>query len=686
MNEFKKNVIIVLFFITFAFTSTSVATYLYFANDLQTKEGIMNRRDAGIILLDRNSNPFFTFYDAKNKSFVPLSQIPIPTQLAIIAAEDEEFYNHSGFSIKGIIRSFILNLTNSRVVYGGSTITQQLVKNSLLRPTKSFLRKYQEIILAYEIERRYSKKEILEMYLNSVYFGEGAFGIEEAAQVYFNKNANDLNVAESAVLASLLPAPSSLSPFSNELKEVKKRQIGILQRMLENGYVTARQKEQAEKEPLVLNPTKGVINSIAPHFALMVRQELIDRYGEEYLARSGFKVTTTLDSRWQEYAEQSVKKHVLQLARNNAHNGAVVVIDPRTGEIRAMVGSKNWYDDVFGKYNVAESPRQPGSAFKPITYAAAIERGIITPTTILKDVPTTFPGGYRPVNYDRKFRGMITARRALANSINVASIDVLQRVGIEPTIETANDLGITTLRDPSQYGLSLVLGAAEVKLVELTAAYSVFANYGYKNKATAIQKIEDKLGNIIYSHQVIPQQSLKPETAFLISSILSDNAARAEVFGNTLTISRPAAVKTGTTEDYKDAWTVGYTPSLAIGVWVGNNDNAPMDQVAGSLGAAPIWRDLMEHFLADTPIETFNPPSNIVIVEVCRNSSAKTQEYFIRGTEPTPAATCFITKPPSPSATTSLTPTPSIPTPTISPTIIKSHVNFSNQQRKERES
>lgn len=665
-----KNHIIVSVISIFLITGIIMTgSYIYFADDLKSKEAIMNRKDSGIILLDRHENPFFAFYQAKNKTFVPVSETSKYIQLAVIAKEDREFYNHPGFSIKGIIRSVLLNYQNKRIAYGGSTITQQLVKNSLLKPTRSFLRKSQELILALEIERRYTKAEILEMYLNSAYFGAGAFGVEEAADVFFDKKAGELTLAESAVLAGSLSAPSLLSPDLQFPKEIKERQVELLNEMFELNMINRQELELAKNEKIIFAVEKDDLNSIAPHFAIMVRDELIEKFGEENIVRSGFRIKTTLDVEWQKYAEQVVQEQVTKLAVNNASNGSVVVMDPKTGEIKALVGSKDWFDDdIFGKVNVALRERQPGSAFKPIVYAAAFEKGIITPASILNDEPTSYVNPfetYRPVNYDRKFRGKVTARRALANSLNVPSIQVLSKLGLDPAVEMAKRLGITTMRDSSQYGLSLVLGAAEVRPVELTGAYAVFANNGLRNKPTAILQIENKLGNVIYSHVPEQEKILEPEVAFLISSILSDNAARNEVFGNTLTISRPAAVKTGTTEDYRDAWTLGYTPSLTIGVWVGNNYNQSMDQVAGSLGAAPIWRQLMEHYLEGTTVEQFSPPPDIITPNGCPGR----KEFFIKGTER--SVNCpSITASPSASITVSPSPTTAPTSPTITPTPI----------------
>jgi 1A family penicillin-binding protein len=681
-----RDILTAIIFLAIFLTFIPIFTYAYFAQDLNSKEAVMNRNDTGVTLLDRNGTPFFTFYQAKNKEFVPISQVPKITQEAVVAAEDKDFYQHPGFSFKSIARSLVKDLQEGKLAYGGSTLTQQLIKNSLLNSQKNFLRKYQEIILAYELERKFSKDEILEMYLNSVYFGQGSFGVEEASQTYFGKPAKNLDLAQSSLLAALLPAPSRLSPLSGDLEEAKVRQKIVLQKMVDQGYITQDQKQQAESEELKFNPPKEPLNSEGIHFALMVKDELVQKYGEEQIARSGFRVKTTLDLKWQRVTETAVASQVKNLKGNNVSNGAAIVLDPKTGEIRALVGSKDWFYPGYGQVNVALQPRQPGSSFKPIYYSAAIEKGVITPSTILQDKPTNFGRGYSPRDYDGRFRGPVTVRRALANSLNVPSVQVLSMLGIPEAISMAQRLGLTTLDNQTQYGLPLALGAGEVKLVEMTGAYSIFANQGLKNTPTTIAAIEDKQGTAIYKHQPENQPVLDPGIAFLISSILSDNNTRTEVFGPTLNISRPAAVKTGTTENYRDAWTIGYTPQLVVGAWVGNNDGAPMDNIAGSLGAAPIWRNLMETFLAGTPVENFTPPADVVQMKLCKGSlplgtkvatSSGVTEYFLQGTAPNnfcrvgPSTTPSPSPRLSPSLQPSLTPLPTIsvtPSPTSSTT------------------
>ncbi len=651
-----RDLAIAFFAIIFTLIFIPFFTYVYFANALITKDRIMNNNDTGLVLLDRKNRPFFSFYQAKTRDNVGLDKISPFAQKAVIAMEDKDFYQHGGFSVPSIFRSLIADIKGGDLAYGGSTLTQQLVKNSLLSSRKDFLRKYQEIILAEEIERHYSKDEILSMYLNSVYFGRGSFGIEQASQNYFGKHAADLSLAQSAMLAGLLPAPTQ---FSDDFNQGKMRQKLVLEKMQQQGYVSQDQISQAEKEKIVFVDNQENMNSVGIHFALMVKNQLVQKYSEETVARSGFKVHTGLDLDWQKYAETVVVNQVKNLTSNSVSNGAAIVEDPSTGEIRALVGSVDWHDNKFGKVNMAEALRQPGSSFKPIVYLKAFEDRIISPSTILHDVPTAFrniadptlaaswrvsdPNAYyKPLDYDGKFRGNVLPRRALSNSLNIPAVEVMSKVGVPSALEMAHRLGITTLDDPSRFGLSLVLGAGEVKLLEMTNVYATFANRGNFNPPTLVTRIDDKYNSTIYKYQPNPQSVVDPKDTFIITSILSDNWARQEEFGNTLTISRPAAVKTGTTENYKDAWTLGYTPTLAVGTWVGNNDGAVMDNVAGSLGAAPIWKQLMEHFLAGTPVQNFTPPEGMVKLAICPNgqklreaSSSAYIEYFVPGTEPT---------------------------------------------------
>ncbi len=626
-----------------------IFTYIYFVKDLQTKDAIMNRNDTGVTLFDRNNKPFFTFYNAKQKTFVTLSDIPLYTQHAVIAMEDKDFYFHTGFSIKAMIRSLYLNITEGAIAYGGSTITQQLVKNSLLHSKKSFLRKFQEIVLAEEIERRYTKNEILEMYLNSAYFGEGAFGIAEAAQRYFGKVTKDLTLGESALLVGLLPSPSRFSPLSGDLSKARLNQKIVLKKMLEQKYITIQEKVNAENEKMIFSPYQDM-NSLAPHFAIMVKNELLNKFGQETISRSGFKVKTTLDPKIQHYAENTIKTHVKKLQSHSVTNGAAIMITPTNGEVIALVGSMNWYDFRFGKVNVTTSYRQPGSAFKPIVYLAGFELHIITPATFLSDEPTVFDGDYKPQNFDRMFRGNVSVRTALANSLNIPSVKILDKVGILTTLDMAKRLGITNLtQHESAYGLSLVLGSEEVQLLELTSAYATIANNGIRNTPTLVLEIKDKKNNPVYTYVPKQEQVVNPEYTFLVSSILSDKTARLDAFGSALDTTINAAVKTGTSENFRDSLTIGYSPDIAVGVWVGNNYGESMDNIAGALGAAPIWKSLIEYYHKQIPYKEFPLPENIIQVSVCKHNglraflatSSAMLEYFVRGTEP--QQPCFVT-------------------------------------------
>lgn len=662
------------------------ATYLYFASDLKSKESIMNTQATGLTLLDRNGQPFYTYDQAKSISYVPISEIPQSMQHAVVASEDKNFYTNPGFSITGIARAFLVDIFAHKIVEGGSTITQELAKNAFLSDSQNFLRKYQELVLAAELNRRFSKQDILELYLDSVYFGEGAFGIQNAAETYFGIPAKNLDLAQSALLVGVLPAPSVYSPLSNSPSIALTRQKIVLNEMVEDGYITQDQATQAENETLTYNTNKPQTQSIiAPHFALYIRDQLFKQYGEEEVVRDGFRVTTTLDSDLQQYAQQTVANQVENLRYDKATNGALVALNPENGQILAMVGSYDWDDPQFGQTNMAIAPRQPGSSFKPIIYGRAFEDNLITPATILQDVKTTFPGNYTPHDYDYRYRGPVTVRRALANSLNIPAVEVMEKVGVPNGLDQAQKMGITTLESASHYGLSFVLGSGEVPLLQMTNVYATFADQGVYHDTTGIIQIQDKYGTTVkaptnffsFLSMINPfnwlkntsdhnnQQVISPEAAYLITSILSDNAARAEEFGGALTINRTAAVKTGTTDDFKDALTLGYTPSFVVGVWVGNNDDKPMDSVAGSLGAAPIWREVMEHYLIDTPNETFPMPSDIVTEEVCPYGpyTAEYMEYFIDGTQPNSCnntVTSYPTFTPTPTG-------PKIPTPTNQP-------------------
>ncbi len=619
-------------------------TTVLFANTLGSKDRIMNRNKTGVTLLDQNNQQIYSFYNAHSNTYVTLDKVAPIVKQATLASEDKDFYNHSGFSPKGIVNALWQNIRPDGLNNGGSTITQQLVKTALLSEERSYIRKYQELVLSIEIERRYSKDEILEMYINSVYFGEGAFGIEDASQAYFSKSAKDLSISEASLLVGLLPAPSAYSPISGDPVKAKTRQKYVLARMAEDAYITPSASTQAAAQPLAYNPKKTSTQERAPHFALMVKEELEKKYGEEKIARSGYTVKTTLNLDIQNKAETAIKNQVTRLARSSVTNGSAVAIDAKTGEVRALVGSVDWNNEQFGKYNIATATRQPGSSFKPYVYATGIENKVFSAATVFDDKATDF-GGYSPKNFDLRYRGDVTLRRSLASSLNIPAVEALRQAGIEPTKKTARNLGITTLNDDGNYGLSMALGSAPAKLTEMTNAYATFANAGKHSELTLISQITNKDKRVIFTYKPKSKQVISAQTSYIISSILSDRAARVEVISTNLTLTngRAAAVKTGTTEDYRDAWTIGYTPSLAVGVWIGNNDNSPMSSVAGSGGAAPIWKNIMQQSLEGTSAEKFIVPSGLTIRSICRSSGALAEsagsntmdEYFIPGTLPT---------------------------------------------------
>ncbi len=609
----------------------------------------MNRNNTGIVLNDRNGQKFFSFGRAEHRDLVPLDRISDNVEHALVAAEDKDFYEHSGFSVAGIARAFYGNILAQDVTSGGSTITQQLAKNTLLSEEQTFLRKYQELAISIAIEQRYSKDDILDMYLNSAFFGGTTFGIEDAAQTYFGRSAKDLDLAQSAMLIGILPAPNTYSPTKGNATYAKERQTTVLSRMVTNGYITEAEKQAALAQPLAYAPDAATESGEAPHYAEMVLQQLYDKYGEEKVLRSGYQVTTTLDLDLQRKLQGNIADHMTYIQRNGGSNAAGVAIDPTSGEVRALVGSADWNNPDWGKVNIVTTARQPGSSFKPIYYSDALAKGVITPATIFADKPTDF-NGYKPQNASRTYSGDISVRNALARSLNIPSVLVMQKLGISESIQAAKDLGITTLKDESNYGLSLALGAAEAPLMEMTNAYAAFANQGNQYPTTIINKINDKYDSTIFTSNEKAKEAISAGGAFLISSILSDNTARAPVFGSSLTVpGRTAAVKTGTTDDSRDAWTIGYTPQLVVGVWVGNNNNAIMRN-GGSGMAGPIWVNTMKEGLAGVANTPFAIPSTVIQKAVCvgtdslaNTSSSNTfNEYFLASA--LPRSTCNATK------------------------------------------
>lgn len=558
----------------------------------------------------------FEIYKSERRTPIAFDKIPEYVKWATIAIEDKDFYKHQGFSFRGMVRAVFVNILHGGFSQGGSTITQQYVKKAVLTDEKKISRKIKEVIYAYQIEQKYSKDQILELYLNQIPYGGSAYGVEAASLTFFGKHTSELSIHEAAVLASLPQAPSYYSPYGNHTDALLGRADYVLKQMHEQGYLSDERYEQAKQEPIAF---KQLTDSIqAPHFVMYIREQIAETYGENVLQEGGLRVITTLDYAKQMIAEKVVREGAERNAKTTkATNAALVSMDPKTGEILAMVGSKDYFDtSIDGNVNVALRPRQPGSSFKPLVYAAAFNLGY-TPETMLFDLETKFPafeGPYIPNNYDGKDHGPVSLRTSLAGSLNITSVKLLYLAGINNVLNLADSLGYTTLSDRSRFGLSLVLGGGEVKLLEHVRAYSAFARDGLLPETHSILKITNKDGDVLeeYKPSSSGKKVLEPNTVRMINSILSDTEARKFTFGTTpyLTIAgRPVAVKTGTTNDYRDAWTVGYTPSLATGVWVGNNNNTPMTKGGSSaMVAAPIWDAFMEETLKGSPVETFKSP------------------------------------------------------------------------------
>jgi 1A family penicillin-binding protein len=590
--------------------------FIYVARDLPRPENFTERSFVqSTKIYDRTGKVLlYEYYGEEKREIVPFDKIPQHLKEAVLVAEDINFYKHFGLDIRGIVRAIQVNLKMKKPVQGGSTISQQLIRSTFLTREKTLKRKIREIILTLELERRYSKDEIFGFYLNQIPFGSNAYGVQAASQTYFNKDVSEINLAEAAILAALIRAPSDLSPYGEKKEELLKRKDLILERMAEVGFITKTEMEEAKKTEIVFSKILQPIR--APHFVFYIREYLEKKYGEDFIKERGLRVYTSLDWELQKEAERIVKEGAERNRAYGAYNAALVAIDPKTGEILAMVGSADFFGEPYPKNctpglnclfepypNVALRGRQPGSAFKPFVYATAFKKGF-NDKTVVVDEPTNFgtaANPYIPQNYDGLFRGPVTLRQALGQSLNVPSVKVLANfAGLEDSIQTAKDLGITTLtREPSFYGLPLVLGGGDVKLLEMVSAYGVFATGGIRFPPTAILKIVDANGNIIEKKNSFPKRVLDPSIAQLITDILSDNEARAPIFGRNSVMyftNYRVAAKTGTTQNYRDGWIIGYTDSISVGVWVGNNDNTPMFREPGVVVAGPIWRDFMNKF------------------------------------------------------------------------------------------
>jgi 1A family penicillin-binding protein len=545
---------------------------------------------------------------------------------ATLAIEDAEFYNHGGIRVSSIIRAIIANIFSTNRTQGGSTITQQLVKNTLLTPEKSYTRKIKEWVLAIKIDGSLSKDKIFEHYLNENPYGGSIYGIEEASRAYFNKHALDLTLAESAYLAAIPQSPSVLSPYGKNKDRLDARKNLVLSRMLDLKMITDEEYNKAKNELVSFMPqSKSGIK--APHFVFFIKNYLEEKYGSDLVELGGLKVTTTIDYELQLKAEEIVKEGALKNEKDwNGTNAGLVAIDPKTGQILTMVGSRDYFDkNIDGNFNVATAVRQPGSSFKPFIYATAFNKGF-TPSTVLFDLPTEFqttcnpygkalPGYnqedcYMPQNYDGNFRGPISLRNALAQSINIPAVKLFYLAGLRDSLKTSEDMGITTLSDISRYGLTLVIGGGEVTLLDITSAYGVFSNNGIRNPHVGILKVEDSSGRVLEEFIESPREVLPKNTALLISDILKRDDSRSPTFGSNSVLNIPGrdvAVKTGTTNSNKDAWTIGYSPNIVVGVWAGNNDNKPMRK-GGSALAGPIWNKFINEALKKLPDERFEEP------------------------------------------------------------------------------
>lgn len=587
-------------------------------------------------ILDRNGKLLYEIYREQNRTPVKLKELPPFVYQATIAIEDKDFYRHKGISLLGGIFRAIKDMFLTKKLQGGSTITQQLVKSALLSPDRTIERKLKEIILALWTERIFSKDEILEMYLNQVPYGGSSYGVEEAAKTYFGKHAKELVLEEAALLAGLPQAPSLYSPHINPDLSMERRN-DVLKKMKEQGYIDENSKLKAQNSKLSITSLSTLIK--APHFVFYVKSQLEKEFGIKQVEEGGLRVTTTLDLDIQTEAEKILREELDKIKNLNVTNGAILVVRPTTGEIIAMVGSVDYFSLPSGAFNVTTALRQPGSAIKPIMYSLALERAF-TPATIIDDSPIAFyiPGTepYKPVNYDGRFHGRIPLRYALANSYNVPAVKVLQAVGVENFIEHARRMGISTWNDSARYGLSLTLGGGDVTMIDMVKAFSVFANDGYKTDITSYLKIDNSQGKKVFEYNLSKTKVLNEGISFIISDILSDNVARQWAFGPQSYLEIPGykvAVKTGTTNDKKDNWSIGYTPEFLVVVWVGNNDSSPMNPylTSGITGAAPIWNKTMSYLLKNysNGKNWFSKGENI-IEKICYFGRT---EYFIKGTE-----------------------------------------------------
>lgn len=600
---------------------------------------LLSNRDVEVTtkILDRNGVLLYEIYTDKNRTPVQLSEIPEFVKQATIAIEDREFYTHPGFSLRGITRA-AREFLFFHHIQGGSTITQQLIKSALLTPEISLSRKIKEVFLAFWAERLYSKNQILEMYLNQVPYGGTAWGIETASQTYFGKSIRAVNLAEASYLAGLPAAPSEYSPYGSHPEKAFARQSDVLRRMAEDRYITRDEASLALATPIHITPSRSGIS--APHFVMYVKELLERRFGPRLVERGGLRIKTSLDVTIQEKVQDIVSTNIDKLQSLLVGNGAALVTNPKTGEILAMVGSRDYFDTTKdGNVNVTTSLRPPGSSIKVVNYAAALEDGF-TPATILDDSPIAYntPGSppYVPVNYDGRFHGAVPLRYALGNSYNIPAVKTLARIGVKTMIDKGRRMGITSWEDESRFGLSLTLGGGDVTMLDMAKVFGTLANLGMRTELTPILEITDFTGRVIERNDRPKRvDAVKPEVAWILGDILSDNTARTNAFGPSSSLVIPGktvSVKTGTSNDKRDNWTIGYTPSYVVVVWVGNNNNSPMHPTltSGVTGAAPIWHDIMVDLLKNKLSEPLPRPSGIVEIPCYFGRT----EFFIKGTEP----------------------------------------------------
>ncbi len=671
----KKKLLILSVSILFITMVISFGVYFFIFRDLPTASSLRNLNTIpySTHIYDRNGKILYEIYRDQNRTPVHLKDLKPYIYQASIAIEDKDFYKHQGISItSGVLRA-MKELVLRQTLQGGSTITQQLVKNALLTSERTLQRKIREMVLAVSVEKQFSKQEILEMYMNQVPYGGSSYGIEEGAKTFFGKKAKDLKLEEAALLAGLPQAPSLYSPYINPTL-TKERRDEVLLKMSEQKYITEDQKKAAMGAPLGVIPLQ--ITMHAPHFVFYIKSLLEKEYGVDLVEQGGLKVTTTLDLDIQEQAEQILKEEIEKIQYLDVSNGAMLITRPPTGEILAMLGSVDYYATNSGAFNVTTALRQPGSSIKPLNYAVGIDRKLVTASTVFLDIPTCFtaggqPGSYCPVNYDGQFHGPTQLRFALGNSFNIPAVKMLAVNGVKEFIASASAFTINSFEDPKRYGLSLTLGGGEVRMTEMAQAFSAFANQGIPRKLNQILKVEDRNGKVLYrfddpnfvqdikkpvaapSALSIPgKRAISKDASYIISHILLDDNARSQAFGagSFLVIpGKAVSVKTGTTDDKKDNWTIGYTPNFLTVVWVGNNDNTPMNPylTSGVTGAAPIWNKVMRALLKDQTDLWPIKPETVVGRQICNDSGGEMTkggdgkescgaryEYFIKGTEP----------------------------------------------------